>query len=56
MGGYLEGRLWPRNGDERGLCQEQGYDVSKILYLDDLVKGDDVSGASGKNSGISLMQ
>jgi fructose-1,6-bisphosphatase II len=40
MGGELQGRLWPRNDDERDEALRLGYDVSKVLDLDDLVQGD----------------
>ena len=40
MGGELQGRLWPRNDDERRLAEEAGYDLSAVLTTDDLVRGD----------------
>jgi fructose-1,6-bisphosphatase II len=40
MGGELQGRLWPRNDDERNEALRLGYDVAKVLDLDDLVQGD----------------
>jgi len=42
IGGQLLGRLWPRNDDERTAAVEAGYDLSKILNCDDLVRGEDV--------------
>jgi fructose-1,6-bisphosphatase II len=39
-GGGLIGRLWPRDEDERKRAQDAGYDVSKVLTHDDLVKGE----------------
>jgi fructose-1,6-bisphosphatase II len=39
MGGALIGRLWPRNDDERQQAIQAGYDLNKVLYTDDLVKG-----------------
>jgi fructose-1,6-bisphosphatase II len=42
FGGALIGRLWPRDDDERRAAEEAGYDVTKILTQDDLVRGDDV--------------
>jgi fructose-1,6-bisphosphatase II len=42
LGGAMQGRLWPRNEDERRLAVEQGYDIDKVLTTDDLVSGDDV--------------
>jgi fructose-1,6-bisphosphatase II len=40
MGGELQGRLWPRDDEERGTAIELGYDVDRVLGLDDLVSGD----------------
>ena len=40
MGGEIQGRLWPRNDDERDAALDQGYDLEAILTTDDLVKGD----------------
>uniref|UniRef100_A0A7S0RNY2 Fructose-bisphosphatase n=1 Tax=Chlamydomonas leiostraca TaxID=1034604 RepID=A0A7S0RNY2_9CHLO len=42
MGGTLQGRLWPRSDEEAAKARAQGYDLKKVLTLDDLVKGDDV--------------
>ena len=39
-GGGLIGRLWPRDDDERRAAEDAGYDVSRVLTQDDLVKGD----------------
>jgi fructose-1,6-bisphosphatase II len=40
MGGELQGRLWPRNDDERAAAVAAGYDLDKVLATDDLVAGD----------------
>ncbi|CAB4607512.1 unannotated protein [freshwater metagenome] len=40
MGGELQGRLWPRNDEERNAAIAAGYDLSKVLSTDDLVAGD----------------
>jgi fructose-1,6-bisphosphatase II len=40
MGGELQGRLWPRNEDERAAAVAQGYDLERVLSTDDLVSGD----------------
>ena len=40
MGGELQGRLWPRNDEERSAAIAAGYDLSKVLSTDDLVAGD----------------
>src|SRR3954453_779744 len=39
-GGGLIGRLWPRDDDERRRASDAGYDVSRVLTQDDLVKGE----------------
>jgi len=40
MGGEIQGRLWPRNDEERRSALEAGYDLDAVLGTDDLVKGD----------------
>ncbi|MFZ5869522.1 MAG: class II fructose-bisphosphatase [Actinomycetota bacterium] len=40
MGGVIQGRLWPRNDEERQKAVEAGYDVDAVLTTDDLVRGD----------------
>ncbi|HEV7526624.1 MAG TPA: class II fructose-bisphosphatase [Acidimicrobiia bacterium] len=42
LGGTIQGKLWPRNDDERNAAVDAGYDLDKVLMLDDLVWGDDV--------------
>ncbi len=42
MGGSMQGRLFPRSPDERARAEELGYDVSRILYADDLCAGEQV--------------
>jgi fructose-1,6-bisphosphatase II len=42
LGGALFGRLWPRNDDERRAALDAGYDLDKVLDIDDLVRGDNV--------------
>jgi fructose-1,6-bisphosphatase II len=39
-GGAMIGRLWPRDDDERARAEAAGYDVTKVLTHDDLVKGE----------------
>jgi fructose-1,6-bisphosphatase II len=41
LGGTMQGRLWPRDDDERAAAEAAGYDWTKVLMLDDLVSGDD---------------
>jgi len=40
MGGLLEGKLWPRNDEERDAALAAGYDLDRVLRTDDLVAGD----------------
>ena len=42
FGGVIQGRLWPRNEDERDRAVAAGYDLDKVLTIDDLVSGEDV--------------
>ena len=42
IGGAIQGRLWPRNDDERRQALDAGYDLDQVLTTDDLVRGDDV--------------
>jgi fructose-1,6-bisphosphatase II len=40
MGGELQGRLWPRDEAEAQRARSCGYDLQRVLGLDDLVHGD----------------
>jgi fructose-1,6-bisphosphatase II len=42
LGGAIQGRLWPRNDQERTAALDAGYDLDRVLTTDDLVSGDDV--------------
>jgi fructose-1,6-bisphosphatase II len=42
LGGQILGRLWPRDDDERSAAIEAGYDLDRVLDVDDLVTGEDV--------------
>jgi len=55
LGGAIQGRLWPRNADERRAALDMGYDLDKVLTTDDLVAGDDVFfAATGVSDGDLL--
>ena len=55
LGGALQGRLWPRDDDEREKLIGAGYDPEKVLTTDDLVAGDDLFvAATGVTSGALL--
>jgi fructose-1,6-bisphosphatase II len=55
LGGGMQGRLWPRDDEERAKLIDEGFDVEKVLTIDDLVAGDDVFfAATGITSGSLL--
>ena len=55
FGGAVQGRLWPRNEEERQKLVEAGYDVDAVLNTDDLVAGDNLFvAATGVTSGALL--
>jgi len=56
LGGAIQGRLWPRNDDERRALLEDGYDLDRILTADDLVAGNDVFVAATGVTGGSLLR
>ena len=56
LGGALQGRLWPRNDDERQALVDAGYDVDKRADTDDLVAGDDVFVAATGVTGGALLR
>jgi len=41
LGGEILGRLWPRNDLERAAAEEAGYDLTRVLTTDDLVRTED---------------
>jgi fructose-1,6-bisphosphatase II len=55
LGGAMQGRLWPRDDEERQKLVDAGFDVDRVLTTDDLVAGDDVFvAATGVTSGALL--
>ena len=40
--GVLQTRLWPRDEAERDQAVQAGYDIERVLSIDDLVSSDDV--------------
>jgi len=51
----MQGKLWPRDEEERGALVDAGYDVDRALTTDDLVAGDDVFvAATGVTDGALL--
>jgi fructose-1,6-bisphosphatase II len=55
LGGGMQGKLWPRNDEERQKLADDGYDVGQVLGTDDLVSGQDVFvAATGVTTGALL--
>jgi fructose-1,6-bisphosphatase II len=55
VGGAMQGKLWPRNDEERRTLVEEGYDLDLVLRTDDLVRSDDVFiAATGVTTGALL--
>src|SRR6185312_5662340 len=51
----MQGKLWPRNDDERQELLDAGYDLDRVLTTDDLVSGQDVFvAATGVTTGALL--
>jgi fructose-1,6-bisphosphatase II len=55
VGGAIQGKLWPRDDDERQRLIDAGYDLDRVLFTDDLVASDDVFvAATGVTTGALL--
>ncbi len=55
VGGGVQGKLWPRNDEERQTLVEAGFDLDRVLTTDDLVSGEDVFvAATGVTTGALL--
>jgi len=55
MGGAIQGRLYPRNEEERRSLLEDGFDLDAVLHADDLAAGDDLFfAATGITDGYLL--
>jgi len=55
VGGGIQGRLWPRNDEERQQLLDAGLDPARVLYANDLVAGEDVFvAATGVTNGPLL--
>ncbi len=55
VGGGIQGRLWPRNDEERTQLEEAGLPPDRVLSTDDLVAGEDVFvAATGVTTGSLL--
>jgi fructose-1,6-bisphosphatase II len=40
LGGVIQGRLWPKDDDERQKASDAGHDLSRVLEANDLVSSD----------------
>jgi fructose-1,6-bisphosphatase II len=55
VGGTLQGKLWPRDDEERQALVDAGYDLDRVLMTDDLVGGENVFfAATGVTTGALL--
>src|SRR5213592_4772664 len=55
VGGGIQGKLWPRNDEERQALLDAGLDPERVLRTDDLVSGQDVFiAATGVTTGALL--
>jgi fructose-1,6-bisphosphatase II len=55
LGGSMQGRLWPRDDEERQKLVDGGFDIEQVLTADDLVAGQDVFvAATGVTTGALL--
>jgi fructose-1,6-bisphosphatase II len=55
VGGGMQGKLWPRNDEERQALVDAGYDLARVLTTEDLVQSDNVFvAATGVTTGALL--
>ncbi|WP_255352974.1 class II fructose-bisphosphatase [Modestobacter sp. Leaf380] len=54
MGGALQGRLMPKDDDEKQKAIDAGHDLDRVLDIDDLVRGDVFFVATGITDGELL--
>jgi len=55
VGGGIQGKLWPRNDEERQALVDAGIDPERVLHTDDLVSGEDCFvAATGVTTGALL--
>jgi fructose-1,6-bisphosphatase II len=55
LGGMMQGRLWPRDDDERQKAIDAGHDLDRVLTTDELVTGENAFFvATGVTSGDLL--
>jgi fructose-1,6-bisphosphatase II len=56
IGGAMQGKLYPRNDEERQALLDGGYDIDRVLTTEDLVAGDDVFFAASGITHGGLLQ
>jgi len=56
IGGAMQGKLYPRNDEERQALLDGGYDIDRVLSTEDLVAGDDVFFAASGITHGGLLQ
>ncbi|MDC5697798.1 class II fructose-bisphosphatase [Intrasporangium calvum] len=54
VGGVIQGRLWPKDDDERQKALDAGHDLERVLSTDDLVTSDCFFVATGITDGELL--
>jgi fructose-1,6-bisphosphatase II len=55
VGGAIQGKLWPRNDEERQSLVDDGYDIDRVLTTDDLIGSENVFfAATGVTTGALL--
>jgi fructose-1,6-bisphosphatase II len=55
IGGAMQGKLFPRNDEERQKLTDGGYDIDAVITTDDLVSGEEVFfAATGVTNGAML--
>lgn len=42
LGGTIQGKLWPKDDEERARAVDAGHDLDRVLFTDDLVSGENV--------------
>ncbi|MFC4032690.1 class II fructose-bisphosphatase [Streptomyces polygonati] len=42
LGGTIQGRLWPKDDEERRRALDAGHDLDRVMHTDDLVGGENV--------------
>ncbi|MGP3973025.1 class II fructose-bisphosphatase [Streptomyces sp. 8N114] len=42
LGGTIQGKLWPKDDEERQRALDAGHDLDQVLFTDDLVSGENV--------------